>query len=390
MRRARVSSSPSFLIALVALAVLAWPRSAAAFPQWQFSSGVSRCDQCHYAPAGGGLITNYGRDAVSDDLSMFGGNGALLNGLVEPLPSWLSLGGDLRGAFVAQDVDDIKGPTYAVFPMQADAEGRVAWDMISLYGVLGLRGQVRDDSTAIPTQNYQPVTASRLLSREHYLTIRTGAIGGYIRVGRFFPPFGLRMAEHILYVRRDLGFGTMEESYNLSTGYVFENSELHLTAFVPDFIRHMGSRESGFTAYYERRFADTASAAAQVRVASGGGMTRRIAGLVGKAWIAPLKTMLLAEADFARRDVDTIPPPSYQFVGVGGVSVLPIKGVMATVLQERNQVDLSVSGASYNATTGLLSWFPYAHFELQVMGRLQFPSGGQSVQTFFVQLHYFL
>jgi hypothetical protein len=111
---------------------------------------------------------------------------------------------------------------------------------------------------------------------------------------------------------------------------------------------------------------------------------------VGKVWFAPIKTMLLAETDFVRRDVDTIPPPSYQFVGVGGVSVLPYKGVMATVLQERDQVDLSVSGATYNATTGLLSWFPYAHIELQAMGRLQFPSGNQSAKTFFLQLHYYL
>lgn len=374
---------------LCALAVVAWPRSASAYPQWQFSSDASRCDQCHYAPAGGGLLNGFGRDADGEDLSTFGGNGQLLHGAAT-LPSWLALGGELRGAFVAEDVGDVKGPTYAVFPMQADAEARAAYGLLSFYGVLGFRGSVRNDDTAIPTQNYQPITASTLISREHYLILRPGALGGYLRVGRFFAPFGLRMAEHILYVRSDLGFGTMEETYNLSAGYVLEHSELHLTAFVPDFVRHMGSRESGLTAYYERRFADMAAAAAQLRVASGPGMTRTIVGFVGKAWLAPLRTMFLTEADFVRRDIDSIAAPSYQFVGVGGLSVQPIKGVMGTVLQERDQVDLSVSGATYNATTGLLSWFPYAHFEVQAMGRLQVPSGGQTAKTFFVQLHYFL
>jgi hypothetical protein len=384
-------SSVTLATLLCTVAIEAWAPRAEAYPQFQFSSGASRCDECHYAPAGGGLVNAFGRDFVGEDLSTFGGNGQLLHGMrgVDKIPGWLALGAELRGAFASEDVDDINGTTNAVFPMQADAEARAAVGVVSFYGVLGFRGQVRSDDTLVPTQNYQPISASTLISREHYLTLRAGALGAYVRAGRFFAPFGLRMAEHILYVRRDLGFNTMEESYNLSSGYLDEKWELHVTAFAPDFIREMGSRESGATAYYERRFADLAAAAVQARFASGPGMNRTIVGAVGKAWIAPLRTMFLAEGDFVRRDITSI-SPSYQFVGVGGVSVLPVKGVMATVLQERNQVDLSVSDATYNATTAMVNWFPYAHFELQAMGRLQFPSGGQSVKTFFVQLHYFL
>jgi hypothetical protein len=371
-----------------AVALTAWTRAAEAYPQWQFSSDAVRCDQCHFAPAGDGLINGFGRDFVGEDLSTFGGNGALLHGLVTP-PTWLALGADLRGAVASEDVGGINGTSTAVFPMQADAEARVAYGPVSFYGVLGLRGQVRDDDSVVPLQNYQPVTASQLISREHWFMLRAGALGGYVRVGRFFAPFGLRMAEHILYVRRDLGFGTMEESYNLSSGYVAPNWEVHVTAFAPDFIREMGSRESGLTAYYERRFADIASAAAQARVASGPGMTRTIVGAVGKVWFAPLRTMVLGEADFVRRDIPTV-SASYQFVGVGGVSVMPGRGVMATLLGERDQVDLAVRGAAYDAATALLNWFPYAHVELQGMYRVEIPSGGQTAKTFFLQLHYFL
>ena len=373
---------------VAALLVTAWARAAEAYPQFQFSSDATRCDQCHFAPDGGGLINNFGRDFVGEDLSTFGGNGALLHGLARP-PAWLALGAELRGALASEDVGGIDGTSTEIFPMQADAEARVTYGPASFYGVLGLRGQVRDDDSIVPLQNYQPVTASQLISREHYFMLRESALGAYLRVGRFFAPFGLRMAEHILYVRRDLGFGTMEESYNLSSGYVAPKWEVHVTAFAPDFIRQMGSRESGLTAYYERRFADLAAAAAQARVAVGPGMTRTIVGGVGKAWIAPIRTMFLAEADFVRRDIPTV-SPSYQFVGVGGFSVLPTKGVMATVLGERDQVDLAVSGAAYDAATALLNWFPYAHFELQGMYRVEIPSGGQTAKTFFLQLHYFL
>ena len=41
---------------------LAAPRQAAAYPQFQFSSGTTRCGQCHYSPSGGTLITSWGRD----------------------------------------------------------------------------------------------------------------------------------------------------------------------------------------------------------------------------------------------------------------------------------------------------------------------------------------
>ena len=68
------------------------------------STGATRCNQCHFAPAGGGPINSYGRDAVGEQLSTFGGNGAFAHGAVH-LPTWLALGGDFRGAFVANDCD---------------------------------------------------------------------------------------------------------------------------------------------------------------------------------------------------------------------------------------------------------------------------------------------
>src|SRR4051812_43224672 len=86
------------------LGALSWsaPRTAQAYPQWQFSSGTSRCNQCHFSPAGGGLVTGYARDAVGEDLSSIKGNGAFLHGAVE-LPSWLAIGFDGRGAVLSHD-----------------------------------------------------------------------------------------------------------------------------------------------------------------------------------------------------------------------------------------------------------------------------------------------
>lgn len=374
----------------VALGIFAHGRAAHAYPQWQLSSGTARCNQCHYAPGGGGLINSYGRDA-DGELSTFGGNGELLHGAVS-LPSWLALGGDFRGAFVDQDVQDPGGNTVAVFPMQADLGARVAlpWGL-SISAVGGFRDQVRDPSLALPLQNFQPMSASRLISREHYLMWQPEAIGPYLRAGRFYAPYGLRMAEHILYVERDLGFDESQETYNVSGGIIEPHQELHVTAFGPDFWRHIGSDEKGLAAYLETRFRDdTIAVAAQGRVSAAPGIQKVMGGLVGKFFVEPLRAMFLGEVDvvnatFTRAsDTDTT-----QVVGAAGVTVLPARGVVVTLLGERNQLDVRINDA-WTAGTLLVNWFPYAHVELQLMERVQLPTGGSAANTLFLQLHYFL
>jgi hypothetical protein len=371
--------------------VLLGEAPARAYPQWQLSSGAVRCNQCHYAPAGGGLLTSYGRDAAGEQLSTFGGDGAFLHGAVN-LPSWLALGGDFRGAFVANDVQDPHGPTVAAFPMQADLGARLALPLgFSLTGTVGFRGQTRSPNTLVPTQNYQPIDTSELISRQHFASWQPQATGPYLRAGRFYAPFGLRFPEHIYYIERDLGFDETEETYNLSGGFIYDEWELHVTGFVPDFVRHIGSDASGFAMLAERRLADDRVAVAgQTRVASSPGVTRFIYGGYGKAYLERLRTLLFAEVDGVQLLFDDpIVGNRDQVVGLAGFTVLPIPSVMLTLLGERNQVDVELPSA-WTAASALVNWFPYAHGEIQLMGRLQFPTGGAVAKTLFIQLHYYL
>ncbi len=377
-------------VAAAAFALFGRARVAHAYPQWQLSTGNARCNQCHYAPAGGGLINSWGRDA-DGDLSTFGGNGAFLHGAVQ-LPAWLAIGGDFRGGFVDQDVQDPAGNTVAVFPMQADLAGRVALPLgFSVSGVVGLRGQVRDPDLLVPYQNFHPISTSQLISREHDLMWQPEALGPYLRVGRFYAPYGLRMAEHVLYINRDLGFDELEETYNVSGGFIEEHQELHLTAFAPDFVRHIGSDEKGLAGYLETRFRDdTIAVAAQARLAISPGVEKVMGGLVGKFYVDPLRTLFLGEFDLVNETFTQLADTNRtQAVGAAGFAVLPARGVMLTLLGERNQVDVQIDDA-WTAGTFLINWFPYAHFEMQLMERVQFPSGGRAANTLFIQVHYFL
>ncbi len=382
-------ASPALVFALVLLGAA----PAYAYPQWQFSSGATRCSSCHFSPTGGGLLSDYGRDQAGEELSSFGGDGTLLHGVGRRMPDWLAVGGDLRGAFVVNDVQDPGGPKVAAFPMQAELGVRLALPAgFSLSGLVGVRGQVRQPDDLVPDQNYQPITYSRLISREHFVMWRRASRGAYAKLGRFYAPFGLRLPEHIFYVRRDLGFNLMEESYNLSGGYVGESSELHLTAFAPDQLRHMGGTEWGGAAYYEHHIFDhTGAVGGQTKLGSGVGVTRWIVGGVAKQYVPGLKTLFLAEADLVyNRFHATGVGSTMQLVGIVGATWLPARGTMVSLYGEHEQTDLRVSNASREAASLALTWFPYAHIELQALGRLQFPAGGATARTLLLQVHYYL
>ncbi|HSS39133.1 MAG TPA: hypothetical protein VLT58_10220, partial [Polyangia bacterium] len=165
----------------------------------------------------------------------------------------------------------------------------------------------------------------------------------------------------------------------------------HLTAFAPDFWRHIGSDEKGFAAYLETRFRDdTIAVAGQARLAVSPGVQKVMGGLVGKFYVESLRTMFMGEVDVVNQTFTQLGDMNrVQMVGAVGFTVFPARGVMITALGERNQVDVQVDDA-WTAGTFLVNWFPYAHVELQLMERIQQPSGGSLANTLFLQLHYFL
>ncbi len=362
-------------LAFAAAILLLAPAVANAYPQWQFSSGTSRCGQCHFAPAGTGLINGYGRDASGDDLSTWQGNGGFLFGAWTP-PKWLALGYDGRLAYLSHDVGEPRGAKQAVFPMQADLFTRFAFgESWSLATTVGYRGQTRAAlSDGQGTNNAQPVAGTAFASREHYLMWRAQALGPYVRVGRFFAPYGLRLAEHIMYVRRDMGFNLLQESYNLSGGIVQNEWELHATLFAPDVVRHMGGTESGFAAMGERRLGDASALGLQTRIAVGDGVQKYAGGGFGKTYFEAVKTLLMAEFNF--QQVKTTPRASNQVIGFASATVMPWKGVWVGPFVEMKQTDLAIKNTFTSAYGGQFNWFPYPHLEFVVLARFQKPSAG--------------
>jgi hypothetical protein len=377
------------------VAVLAGARDAAAYPQFQFSSGTNRCSQCHYSPSGGGLLTSWGRDESADTISM-GGDGAFLHGLVST-PSWLGIGGDFRFALLDNDVGSPQGAELAAFPMQADVYGRAAiGESWSLNATIGVRGIVRPNDGSIGGR--LDGAAGDIMSREHYLMWRPSATGPYARVGRFFAPFGLRFVEHVYYVRRYTGYDLYEETYNASAGYVSDDWEAHATLFAPppkntiELLAGTGYAEYGFAGYGELRLAKMSALAVQTRLGFGDLESRMTGGLVGKLWVEKAKILFLGEGDLIRFTAAS--HGQNQFVSFVGADFYPVRGLMAGVAYERYQEDLSVAKTGRNAYDVQLNFFPWAHCEAVLLGRYQLTGSGAidggTASLLMLQLHYYL
>lgn len=387
--------------ALGAATVLGVASRAQAYPQFQFSSGTILCGQCHYSPAGYGLITQWGRDESADTISR-GGDGNFLHGLVAP-PDWLGLGGDVRLAGIRNDTGATRSPEYAVFPMQAELYARVATSdgTKSLYVSAGGRSAVNVSGTAHEVG---------FVSREHYLMYKPSATGFYYRIGRFYAPFGLRLSEHVFFVREFTGFNLYEETYNVSGGYIDPDWELHLTAFTPppsNFPSTFQTADAAFggsggAAFGEVRFAKMAAVGGQTRIGTSSTKMFEQIGIDGKLWLDAANLLFLAEADLTHFVLKVGAPPWTSFVGYFGVTFIPIRGVMAGLSAERYEADLR--GASQNAVDLELNYFPLAHIEVELFGRRQFsgsglgvgsalgsrPIDGASANILLLQLHYYL
>jgi hypothetical protein len=361
----------------LALLVLLVASTAHAYPQFQLSMGVDRCITCHYSPAGGGLINDYGRDEAGDTISR-GGDGRFAHGLWTP-PSWLKLGADLRGVGLVRAREPDVDP--AVFPMQTDLYVRAGTERYAFSLTLGSRS----------TRSPSPPIEERLTSREHYFTY--DADSWYARAGRFFPVFGIRSQDHTAFVRRYLGFSTLEEPYGVAAGKLDVEWEAHVSAFVPRPIEFLGAgvKASGIVGYYERRIMDdTAALAGQFRLGVSDDDTRVLLGVVGKRWLPEAELMVLAELDLQRQSFDAVDAPRWQLASYLGASTFVARGWMVGGAVHYWRPDLTLRSAREAAEVNV-QYFPRAHLELHLLVRTAAEGDYEEPSLLsMLQLHYYL
>jgi hypothetical protein len=225
---------------------------------------------------------------------------------------------------------------------------------------------------------------------------RPATTGWYARAGRFHAPAGLRGQDHTVYVRRYQGSNIWEEPFAVSGGKVEDAWEAHVTAFapVPTVAQGAGPRDLGVVGYYERRLGDdeTTIIGGQARIAHGPDSGRYGLGGVGKRWWEGGKLLFSGQLDLTLQDFAAGDSPSRaQLAGYLGATWFPKTGFMVTASAERFDPDLAVKNLWRDAYGLALQYFPLAHWEIMVQGKVELPGNYGRAQTLgFLQLHYYL
>ncbi|HWU90422.1 MAG TPA: hypothetical protein VN253_24325 [Kofleriaceae bacterium] len=366
------------LLALLALAAVAALAGAAeAYPQLQLSRDKT-CTGCHISPAGGNLLTENGEN-VAEGISTWDHSAKFMYGKV-PLPDWLVLGGDVRGA---AGYDQTPEKVLVAFPMQIELYGNASLGSgVSLHVNFGPRPVPEGQSGAIP-----------FWSREHYVMWRTnpGAPTGlFVRAGRFMPVFGLRFAEHPLYTRRFGGTPLWGDTYGLAVEYIADQVEVHGTGFIKDPVIDPVQHVSGGALYGEFRLTDHASVGA-------GGMLeisdddKKLRGAVTGRLYAPGPDLLFqAEAQVVNQRIDAGGAP-VQLIGNLTVSRWLASAFLLDVGLGHFDSNVRIRDLDRDCVDVNLHWFTTSHVELIFNGRfemLAFGNGGDPHAYALLQMHY--
>jgi len=364
------------LLAITAfVALVASVRSADAYPQYQLSRDQT-CTSCHLSPAGGGLLDENGL-AVAEATSARTGSAAFLHGALEP-PSWLVLGGDARLAAGAVGNGKLGG---AAYPMQAElhASAGAAGFTVELTG--GLR-RPADGASALHVA----------WSREHYAMWRQhpeSPYGAYVRIGRFMPVFGLRLAEHAIYTERYGGLPLYGEAYGAAVEYIAAGFELHATGFVHDSIGAAVEHGDGAALYAEVRPVAHAALGVEAKYSASAEQHTTYAGVTGKLYLPGGDVLLEAEAELIHQQI-VAGGTTNQLAGYLLASRPLADGWLLDVGVGHYTQDTSVAGLYRDCLDANLHWFTTSHLELLATTRLELldrgsgPTGGYAL----LQLHY--
>ncbi|HEX5060578.1 MAG TPA: hypothetical protein VFV99_14520 [Kofleriaceae bacterium] len=350
-------------------------RDADAYPQYQLSHDPT-CTACHLTPAGGGLLTENGL-MVAENESWKGTDPTFFYGA--PLPSWLRMSGDIRGAAGAVDNGVFNG---AAYPMQAEAYASAGARGFSLNLTGGFRR---------PQDGGSP--AHVVWSREHFLMWQQhpeDPYGLYVRVGRLMPVFGLRLAEHVVYTQRFGGYPLYGEAYAAAVAYVSARFEAHLTGFIHDPIGSPVEHGDGGAGYVEVRLGKDkhAQVGAEGKYAAADDLHRTYVGLTGKVYFPSVDLLVQAEAQLVHQEIVSTSYTYNQLIGYVLASRPIVHGWLLDVGVGHFTQNTDVDGNYRDCIDANVHWFVTSHLELLATTRLELLGSGPNGGYALAQLHY--
>ncbi|MCA9640111.1 MAG: hypothetical protein KC492_05425 [Myxococcales bacterium] len=261
----------ALLAIMAALAVFSLSEDAHAY-SWMIRHTQWQCSSCHADPSGGETLSPYGRFQSAAKLTMdYGGDAAedgkapksagFLWGAIAPDDTLLDdgnrilLGGSLRFLTVVKPEEK----DVAAFPMQMDLYGEAKFGGFRVGGSLGA-GKVEPGS---PHVHAAQVTTNQgdelnLISRTHYVGYDVSS-EVLIRAGRLNLPFGVRIPEHVMWVREASQTDReSDQQHGVAVAYTGQDFRGEIMGIAGNYqINPDEFRERGYSGYFEYKVADT-------------------------------------------------------------------------------------------------------------------------------------
>jgi hypothetical protein len=361
---------------LVAIAWL-WSNSALAFPE-NIRHGYVNCTSCHVSPSGGGTLTPYGRSLSSELMSTWSykDEEGILSGLVKPedIPEFLMVGGDARGVQTWSSTPNVDQAKW--IPMQAELEAAVRV------------GRFTVDSTFGRVYTYD--TANDYWGSHRYFAMLNATDELTVRVGRFYPEYGLMVPDHYVATRRYLGFDEGQERNNAEVAYNGEKWSAFLTESQSPGEIAESSRETATVAQVNRNFYESSKIGASVWNSHSDIEDRQMYGIHGMLGFNK-RTFLLSEFDS-----QTVMPSggatTRGFYAFNRFGYELYKGVIVFAQQDYAQSDVANGSTEIENYGPGFNFFPRPHFEFSALWEKQrVRSSGMGFTDYaYLLFHYYL
>ncbi len=358
-----------FLFSALGIVVLSSP--VYAYPEL-IRHGLNSCSSCHFSPSGDGIVSAYGRDLASEYLRMGGGAADtggdqvradgddsgeavdqlsdfdFLHGAVR-LPEWLNIGGDVRTVASSLQGPDINREQMSVD--QAEVEVALMFNRIDLIAAGGRREDEAD-------------TKVEFASQRHYAVIKPSE-DILFRIGRFFPAYGLGIAERGSVIKRDLGWGDDQESYNLEASYFRDRFELMVDGIFGRPDKPDLKREEGFSVKGILHATATHSLGLNAYQGIGENTERTLYGIYALLGFTP-KLALLVEVDLQDvKGIDSVLSDRHGRALYSKISYEILQGVNLHAIGQQSFMDADSPSSLQNIVAIGLQMFPWPHLELK-------------------------
>ncbi len=364
------------VVSLVSVAV----SPASAEPAF-LSKQYTRCTSCHISPTGGGLLSSYGRALSGGELSTAGNRQNVDPNNVTPDPESQFLWGALGKSLGPLQLGVELRPSHIRSSFSGFTSTRNIWMNADLVAAVQANGW-----TVYGEAGREPAPEVKFGSYEHWVGYESqGGVG--FRVGRFFPAYGVRFADHTSYNRANLGFDKYDQVYGLEFSRNTSGSLLQITlspGLAKTFADEGRGRSFNAAARWQRDLGPTTTLVASgvYRAESEEAVKQGSAG-VALGFVPTPRLTIWTQGDVRGDDVD-----GRSFVLVNETSFEAARGLW---LKVSPQV-LGESGVRPQVTRLALSamFFPRTHINLGTTYYRDKPSGSEPAHTWLLQLYLYL